>query len=97
MNLVSQQRWLAFWFCSEISFLWCHSWLNAHCSNESNNYEFFSEILTELIDYFKLHENDRLSCIVDQWSIAFHDTLDRRTDVETLNKSRWICFFLERD
>ncbi len=97
MNLVFQQRWLAFWLWSRISFLWCHLWLNAHYSNESNNYEFHWEILTESADYFKLHEDDKLSCLVNQWSIAFHDTLNKRTDVKISNKSRWICSFLEWD
>ena len=87
MNLVSQQRWLAFESCSEISFSWYHSWLNAHCSNESDNYKFHWEIQAESIDYFKLHEDDKLSCLVNQRLIAFRDILDRRTDVETSNRN----------
>ncbi len=97
MNLIFQQTWLAFESCSEISFSWCHSWLNAHCSNESDSHKFHSEILTESIDYFKLHEDDKLSCLVNQWSIAFHDTLNKKTDVETSNRNCWICSFLERN
>ncbi len=66
------------------SFLWCHSWLDAHCSNESGNYEFHWKIWAESIDYFKLHEDDRLSCLVDWQSIAFRDILDSDFIVYTL-------------
>ncbi len=97
MNLVSQQRWIAFWLWSRISSLWCHSWLDAHCSNESDNYQFHWKILTESADYFKLHEDDKLSCLLNQQSIAFRDTLNKRIDVEILNRSCWICSFLEWD
>ncbi len=78
------------WACS-----WSLEWLTNHYSNESDRNEFLLKNQIELVDLLKWIEDEDWFYLSDQWSVAFHDSLDRKIDVETEYKIHWISWILE--